>query len=181
MNWDDLQADFRNGGAPIAPGEVRRFRRRQQGKVAVELIAAVALVGVSAWILSRSPPPAAIAVLMASLIFVGADLTYLFTNRAGLLRASASTTGEWLALLKKQADADLRLNRFGTGVCLVAAVFGVGWAPWMFFTFPAEYLAAPWRVVVGFGGYFVIVIGTLAWLRVRRRRLLARREALGAA
>jgi hypothetical protein len=181
MNWDELGADFRNGGAPIAPDEVRRFRRRQQGKVAIEVVASAVLVGVAGWILSRSPPPAAIAILIAALLFVGVDLTYLFTNRAGLLRASASTTDEWLALLRKQADADLRLNRFATRVCIVAAIIGVGWAPWMFFTFPAEYMAAPWRAVVGFGGYFAFVGATLLWLRWKRRQLVARREALGAA
>ena len=180
MNWDELQADFRNGGEPIDPGELRRFRRRQQGKIAAEVIAAVALVVFWAWVLSRSPPPALVAVAIASLLFVGADITYLFSNRAGLLRAAATTTDEWMVLLRKQVDADLRWNRFLIGVCTVAAVFGAVWAPWMFWTFADEYLAAPWRAVIGFGGYFALVFGMLAWFRRTRRRLVARQEELGA-
>jgi hypothetical protein len=178
MNWDEMQATFQDGGEPIAPDEVRRFRRRQQAKVAVEVIAGAALVAVYANLLSRSPPPALVAVAIASLLFVGMYLTYLFTIRSGLLRASAVTTGEWLALLRQQVDADLRWNRFLTRVCIGAALFGTAWAPWLFFTFADAHLAAPWRAVVGFGSYFVLVFGMLGWCGRTRRRLLARREAL---
>ena len=178
MNWDELQADFQRGGKPIAPGEIRRFRRHERRKAAQEVIAAAALVAWYGVLLSRSPPPALVAVAIASLLFVGIHLTYLFMTRSELLRASAADTAGWLELLRKKVDADLRWNRFIRGVCITAFVFGLVWAPWMFFTFESGYRAQWWRAAIGFGGYFALVLFMYAWCRRKARLLQARRERL---
>lgn len=172
MNWDELQADFQGAGEPLRPEELRRFRSRQRMKVGVELLAGAVIVAFYVRVLSRAPTPPLIALAVISLIFTGGYMVYLFANRNGLLRASATDTASWRALLRKRVDADLRWNRFLTRFCVGAAAFGLIWGPWMVIQHAAIYRAEPWRAVLGFGVYYAVLLGLWFGQRRARRRLL---------
>jgi xanthosine utilization system XapX-like protein len=178
MDWNDLQAEFRSGGEPIAPGELHRFRRRERLKMAFEVAAGAAVVAFYAVALLRRPAPPLVALAIVSVLVVGGFLTYLFTTRHALLTASATDAAQWKALLRDKLDADVRANRLLGRFCIGGAVFGLLWGPWQYFAHEETYRAEPWRAVVGFGVYYAILAGL--WLHHRRtkRRLGEKRAAL---
>ena len=179
-DWKDLEEAFRaGGGPPVGEGDLRRYRRRQLVSLAVEVAAGVAVLAFYAVGLVRSPSPPLVALALATTLFLGVYLTYLFLNRRAVLQDAALPTDAWHAVLRRRAAADLRWNGFLTRSLAGMAIFGVVWGAWQVLHFREVYSAEPWRAVVGFGIYYGI-LGAM-WLVQRRKRpgLEARLAELG--
>ncbi|WP_373047125.1 hypothetical protein [Vulgatibacter sp.] len=172
-DWNEWQADFTGGGAAIREGELRRYRRRQQRKLAIEVAAAAVVIGWYGFLLSRNPAPPTVALGLASTIFLGVYLTYLFLNRHAALRGSDAPTTAWIEVLRRRVEADLRWNRFLGRSIAGAAILGALWAPWQLAHFWSTYRAEPMRAVIGIGGFYAILGGLWIFRRRQLRQLRA--------
>jgi hypothetical protein len=190
LEWEALRAAFRvapaAGGAPAAEfdraAQVAKIvarasatARRQALAVAFEVAAAVFVTAFYVHAALRGAPPVILAIGAASSVLMAVWLGYLFHVRRATWRAPAESVVEHVRLAQRRRHADVRWHLFVQRAAVVFGLVVVAWTPFVLQAGREEYLAEPWRAVVGFGG-IAVILGGVAWHN-RRKFQHARREA----
>lgn len=174
--WQSLGDEA--GLAKELVARAERDGRKLKISAAREVLGAAFAAAVSAWLVVFTKGKLEVVVVaIAIALFSGAWITHFFTVRAGTFAASGQGIEAFVALTRARMAAATRWNRYAMKWNLVLATLLVPWSVWVFIAHLDAYLAAPWRAVVGFGGWVAIMAGLMFFLRVKAKRLRAEEEA----
>jgi len=170
-DWNDLATAWQTAHAPVdvetLAASAQRGRRRQQGRFAVEVIAAVAVAAF--WLPQLVHGGAGVRLLgVGSIACVVIWCLLLWQTMRGTWSSSSQTAAAYLALEVARLRAARRWAGIVRGFVVVMVVAFVAVLPLLVREGGAIYRAAPWRVVVGVGVFFAVCAGM--WIVSGRRR-----------
>jgi hypothetical protein len=166
--WSDLSAVWRSESPDAGDIEarVRRDVARVRITVAVEWFAGASVVVFWAWQGIRHPTLLNTVMGLGSTTFVVVWLIVL--HRTIRPPRAASTTTAYLEGALEQARAEVRWFGFVRRSIIALCLFLVPCLAWLFEVSRALYAAEPWRAVLGFGG-FAVLVSWLWWIAGQRR------------
>lgn len=174
--WQSLggREDFAAALVARAAKDRRRIRRVVAREVLAGLLSSVAFCGIM--VRSRGAPEV-VAIFGFSLVFIGSWLTYLLTLRADFFAGSGEGVEAFVALTRRRLAIEGRWLRFAERWTLALGAAILPWGVWFFAVHREQYLAEPWRAVVGFGGIAAILAGVFLWMRRKQRKLRVEERA----
>ncbi|HEX8108992.1 MAG TPA: hypothetical protein VF516_14770, partial [Kofleriaceae bacterium] len=149
---------------------LRRHRRVAWAYTLFDVCASVALFGIGAYMLIRSPTLPVLVWSISVFVFTAIAMGGAIWSRRDALAASADSTSDFLAALRLRLDRRERVPRFLLRLAAAEIAFGLAfyaiWSP--------EWLGRAAKI------YGVIALALAAWSRWYRRRLGRERAQLDA-
>jgi hypothetical protein len=177
--WDDWQSAWRSEPSPVArtaslaaemQRRLLRHRRAAWTYTALDICAAILLVGLAVYSLICSPTLPVVVWAGSIFLFTANVLGFAIWNRRDALFFSARSTTDFLAALRVRLDRRERMSRFLMRIAAAEIAFGL-----VFYA-----VRSPKRLAFAAALYGIIALVLTAWWHWHRRRLLRERAQLDA-
>jgi len=153
--------------------EVIKQQRQMTRKLFMELFASILVIAYYAytlWIEKNTSWPV-IVLASGTTVFLAFWMARVFKTYQESQSSMGDSTKEHILCLKEQTQAKLRFLDFADKALLCIFVFGLIWCPWMFWTHIEGYIQHPGSAIIGFGGFFGILLGLKLFYKHKRKAL----------
>lgn len=151
---------------------VHKERRRLQMSFVTETLAALLVVvfWIVLWLKKVPMRQPLHAIGAVSILFVLVWVARYLSNLKPVWSAPAEDREMLLHYVYKRQIARVEWLSFYQRAMVGLAVVLALWTPWMFWSFRDAYMSQPWRAMVGFGGWIVILGIVFAVVNKRKQR-----------